>query len=61
VVETVDRQGLVELLEPWIFERGTLERAILAVREQAQPCVGPTDLCRLAGVPVRLLEWWPSP
>lgn len=61
VLETVDREGLVELLQPWIFERGALERAILAVREKAEQCISPIDLCRLARVPVRLLEWPPSP
>jgi 2-C-methyl-D-erythritol 4-phosphate cytidylyltransferase len=57
VLETVDREGLAELLQPWIFERGALERAVAAVRSRSQACESPIDLCRLAGVPVRLLRW----
>jgi 2-C-methyl-D-erythritol 4-phosphate cytidylyltransferase len=61
VLETLDREGLVELLQPWIFERGALERGIATVGEKAERCGGPIDLCRLAGLPVRLLRWPPSP
>src|SRR5207237_4784740 len=59
VVETVPREGLVELLGPWIFERGALEGAMARVRVggSGQPCRSAVDLCRLAGVSVRLLRW----
>ena len=59
VVETVPREGLVELLGPWIFERGALEGAMarVRVRGSGQPCRSAVDLCRLAGVSVRLLRW----
>jgi 2-C-methyl-D-erythritol 4-phosphate cytidylyltransferase len=57
VLETVERAGLVELGEPWIFERGALERAVEATRLQARRCEGPIELCRAAGVSVRLLRW----
>jgi 2-C-methyl-D-erythritol 4-phosphate cytidylyltransferase len=55
IIRTVPREGLVDAHGPWLFERRTLERAIGIVQRSGAACTGAVDLCRIAGLPVRLL------
>lgn len=63
VVRTVPRETLAELRAPWIFRRDVLEGAIARAREHGWRCAGALDLCRSAGIPVRILPAelaWPA-
>ena len=55
VVRTVPRTALAEVRDPWIFRRDALEAAIGRARRAGWRCADPLDLCRQAGVPVRIL------
>lgn len=55
VVRTLARETLAELKAPWIFRREVLEGAIARARASGWRCAGALDLCRSAGIPVRIL------
>jgi 2-C-methyl-D-erythritol 4-phosphate cytidylyltransferase len=55
VVRTVARDSLVDVQGPWLFDRSTLERAIATAQRSGAACSGVVDLCRIAGLPVRLV------
>ena len=55
VVRTVPRDTLVDALGPWLFERSALERAIGKAQRSGAACTSTVDLCRITGLPVRLV------
>ncbi|HYM48951.1 MAG TPA: 2-C-methyl-D-erythritol 4-phosphate cytidylyltransferase [Candidatus Limnocylindrales bacterium] len=57
VVRTVPREALAELGSPWVFERHVLEEAVDRLLADRATCGSLIELCRLAGLELRLVPW----